>query len=106
MMFSMVSAPALKQGRRARGGDADLVYVERLSGRAFRRALEVLFGRSDHPHGATPHVGPRICARSQATGGQGDRSGRLVPIHSFGPDRFMELFESVTQEEDGVWWVV
>jgi ribonuclease J len=31
---------------------------------------------------------------------------RVVPIHSFGAARFPDLFDNVTPEEDGVWWVV
>jgi ribonuclease J len=31
---------------------------------------------------------------------------RLVPIHSFGPERFTDLFDNVTQESDGSWWDV
>lgn len=31
---------------------------------------------------------------------------RLVPIHSFAPERFKELFENVRQEDDASWWNV
>ena len=30
----------------------------------------------------------------------------LVPIHSFETGRFSELFDSVIQKEDGVWWAI
>ena len=29
---------------------------------------------------------------------------KLVPIHSFDTDRFLEFFDNVVQEQDGVWW--
>lgn len=32
--------------------------------------------------------------------------GRLVPIHSFAPDRFGEFFDNVQVHRDGDWWVV
>ena len=32
--------------------------------------------------------------------------GRLVPIHSFAPDRFGEFFENVEVHRDGEWWDV
>ena len=28
----------------------------------------------------------------------------LVPIHSFAPERFGEMFDSVTPRRDGEWW--
>jgi ribonuclease J len=31
---------------------------------------------------------------------------QLVPIHTFEPDRYFELFESVVQRSDGQWWGV
>lgn len=31
---------------------------------------------------------------------------RLVPIHSFAPERFGEFFESVEVHRDGEWWRV
>jgi ribonuclease J len=31
---------------------------------------------------------------------------RVVPIHSFGADRFVDLFENVEQHPDGKWWDV
>jgi ribonuclease J len=31
---------------------------------------------------------------------------RLVPIHSFAPDRFVEFFENVEVHRDGEWWEV
>ena len=31
---------------------------------------------------------------------------RIVPIHSFGPHRFVEYFDNVTMESDGTWWEV
>jgi ribonuclease J len=30
--------------------------------------------------------------------------GRLVPIHSFAPDRFGEFFDNVEVRRDGDWW--
>jgi ribonuclease J len=33
-------------------------------------------------------------------------SARIVPIHSFAPDRFGEFFENVEMHEDGEWWDV
>ncbi|TNF22368.1 MAG: MBL fold metallo-hydrolase [Deltaproteobacteria bacterium] len=30
--------------------------------------------------------------------------GRIVPIHTFGGDRFASLFERVERQPDGVWW--
>ena len=32
--------------------------------------------------------------------------GRLVPIHSFAPDRFGEFFDNVEMHRDGEWWDV
>jgi ribonuclease J len=32
--------------------------------------------------------------------------GRLVPIHSFAPDRFGEFFDNVEMHRDGEWWEV
>lgn len=32
--------------------------------------------------------------------------GKVVPIHSFRPDRYPELFERVEPQADGVWWSV
>jgi ribonuclease J len=31
---------------------------------------------------------------------------RVVPIHSFGPHRFVDHFANVTVESDGTWWEV
>jgi ribonuclease J len=31
---------------------------------------------------------------------------RVVPIHSFGSDRFDDLFDGVEQHPDGEWWEV
>jgi len=31
---------------------------------------------------------------------------RLVPIHTFAPEAFGDLFPRVEQKEDGVWWEV
>jgi hypothetical protein len=31
---------------------------------------------------------------------------RVVPIHSFGADRFEDLFEHVEHHPDGEWWDV
>ena len=31
---------------------------------------------------------------------------RLVPIHSFETARFVEFFDNVDRQEDGVWWEV
>lgn len=31
---------------------------------------------------------------------------RLVPIHSFAPQRFVEFFENVEVHQDGEWWEV
>lgn len=32
--------------------------------------------------------------------------GKVVPIHSFRPDRYPELFDRVTSQPDGQWWPV
>ncbi|KRG56154.1 MULTISPECIES: MBL fold metallo-hydrolase [Stenotrophomonas] len=32
--------------------------------------------------------------------------GKVVPIHSFRPDRYTELFECVEPQQDGQWWPV
>lgn len=32
--------------------------------------------------------------------------GRVVPIHSFRPDRYLELFDRVEPQPDGQWWSV
>ena len=34
------------------------------------------------------------------------RPGRVVPIHSFAPERFTEFFENVEPHPDGEWWAV
>ena len=31
---------------------------------------------------------------------------RVVPIHSFAPDQFVDLFSGVEQHPDGEWWEV
>ena len=31
---------------------------------------------------------------------------RVVPIHSFAPERFSEFFENVEPHKDGEWWSV
>jgi ribonuclease J len=32
--------------------------------------------------------------------------GKVVPIHSFRPDRYTELYERVSPQADGEWWPV
>jgi ribonuclease J len=33
-------------------------------------------------------------------------AARVVPIHSFAPQRFPEFFDRVELHEDGEWWLV
>ncbi len=105
MMFSMVSAPALTKAGALEG--AGLIwtmwngYLAEPSGDRLKAFLAdqgiPMAQHHTSGHASVPDL-KRLAAAIDPC--------RLVPIHSFGADRFADLFENVTQEEDGEWWLV
>lgn len=105
MMFSMVSARALIKAGALDG--ADLIwslwggYLAEPSGTRLRAFLaDQHIPMAQHHtsgHASIPDLRRLAAAISPE---------RLVPIHSFGADRFADHFEKVSQEKDGVWWEV
>ena len=105
MMFSMVSAPALEKAGALEG--AALIWSlwngylaepsgERLQSFLARQAIPIV------RHHTSGHASvPDLQRLSVAIDPR-----RLVPIHSFGAERFTEHFENVKQEQDGMWWDV
>jgi ribonuclease J len=105
MMFSMNSASALDKAGALEGSSCIWSlwngYLTEPSGVRLTRFLEdhkipfVQQHTSGHASiGDLQRLATAIGAR------------RLVPIHSFGPEQFTDLFDNVTQEDDGAWWEV
>jgi ribonuclease J len=105
MMFSMVSAPALANARALEG--AALIwsmwsgYLTEPSGMRLQTFLtEQAIPMVQHHtsgHASVPDL-KRLAAAIDAV--------RLVPIHTFGADRFSDQIEHVTRKKDGEWWDV
>jgi ribonuclease J len=76
-------------------------YLERESTELLRRFLEAR-GIPLEVHHASGHA---YLADLQQLA-RALKPGRLVPIHSFAPERFSEFFENVERRRDGEWWGV
>jgi ribonuclease J len=104
-MFSMISAPALTTSGALE--DATLIwsmwsgYLKEPSGERLQTFLRdhhiPMVQHHTSGHASIPDL-QRLAAALQP--------GRLVPIHSFGPGRFADLFANVEVQTDGTWWTV
>ena len=105
MMFSMNSASALDKAGALEGASCIWSlwngYLTEPSGVRLTRFLE------DHK---IPFVQQHTSGHASIADLQrlakAISARRVVPIHSFGPERFTDLFDNVTQEDDGAWWDV
>lgn len=105
MMFSMVSAPALLKAGAL--DNATLIwslwagYLAEPSSERLRSFLA-----DQHIPMVQHHTSGHASVRDLKRLATAIDPGRLVPIHSFGPDQFVDHFSNVTPKDDGLWWDV
>jgi ribonuclease J len=103
--FSMASASALAQAGALEGATAIWSmwhgYLEEPTGLRLRSFLD-----EHHIPLVEHHTSGHASVEDLQRLSSAIAPERLVPIHSFGPTRFSELFANVTVQQDGAWWDV
>jgi ribonuclease J len=105
LMFNVGSGPALSMAGCLEGATAIWSlwpgYLKEDSGRRLMKFLDS-HGIPMVKHHTSGHASTADLQRLSAA----IKPSRLVPIHSFGSDRFSEFFGDVSVEPDGAWWEV
>jgi ribonuclease J len=105
MMFSMVSGPALEKAGALEGATVIWSLWDGYLTEPSGQRLQTFLSDQSIPlvqHHTSGHASIADLKRLAAA----IHPGRLVPIHSFAADRFVDHFAHVTQEDDGAWWEV